>query len=253
MRLWQRRVALFSLVTYLVGLTPVAQAAALPLGTASGSDASLTTDGAHWTPLDPGSHPLYTATSLRAGTGTASALLHDQTQLELQPGTRITLTGTRSAPIVTIRSGRLFFRAPSHSAVTFMTPTTSYRPAGGDPHQQGAVITAQATALSTADPIGAIAVDRRGQATMTLQAGEMLSAPTADSAVEPIAEEPAASAPPDISRALGYPEAAVPTVAPPSGAWGVPTAVGIGVAAGGLGVGIGLSSSHDKKASPSAP
>lgn len=253
MRLWQRRFALFSLVTYLVGITPTAQAAVLPLGTASGSDASLTADGAHWAPLDAGSHPLYAATSLRAGKGTASALLHDQTQLELQPGTLITLSGTRSAPIVTIMSGRLFFRAPSHSAVTFMTPTTSYRPAGRDPHQPGAVITAQATTLSTADPIGAIAVDQRGHVTLTLQAGEMLSAPTADSAVEPVAEEPAASAPPDISRALGYPETTVPTVAPPSGAWGIPTAVGIGLAAGGVGVGIGLSSSHNKKASPSAP
>src|SRR5574337_29484 len=52
---------------------------------------------------------------------------------------------------------------------------------------------------------------------------------------------------------LGYPETTVPTVAPPSGAWGVATAVGIGLAAGGVGVGIGLSSSHNKKASPSAP
>lgn len=252
MRLWTHRLTLLSLAASLLLLTPTARAADLPLGTASGSDASLTTDRAHWTPMEPGSHPLYAATSLRAGKQAASAFLHGDTQLELQPGALITLTGTRDAPIVTIKGGRLFFRTSSRSTVTFITPTATYRTAGHGPRQTGELITAKATTVSDTDPIGAIVVNRSGHSTLTLHAGEMLSAPIDDSAAETLAQAPAAPLPPDISRELGYPEPTVPTVAAPSSSWGTMTAVGIGVAAGGAGVGIGLSS-HHKKASPSTP
>ncbi|MDE2058418.1 MAG: hypothetical protein KGL31_07165 [candidate division NC10 bacterium] len=155
---------------------PTARAVEPPLGTATGSkEAQITTDGKQWITLSASSNPLYEGGMIRTAKGTASILLKDGTQLELQSQTVVGLSGSRTAPVVKIAVGQVLFRLPSSSRGAFVTPTVRYQAEGGNMGNRPDVLQAKVSTLSVADPVGEITVNPQGGSRIGLQQGEMFA------------------------------------------------------------------------------
>lgn len=153
---------------------PTARAAEPPLGLATGSkDAQISLDGKQWATLPASSNPIYEHAMMRTGKGTASVLLKDGTQLELQSRTLVELAGSRTAPVVKVAVGQVFFRVPSSSRATFVTPSVRYRAENSNTGDRSPVLTTKVSTSSTADSVGAISVNPRGGSRLGLQQGEM--------------------------------------------------------------------------------
>ncbi len=160
---------------------PTAQAAEPTLGLATGlKDAQVTTDGQRWTALPSSSNPLYEGAMLRTGKGTASVLLKDGTQMELQPRTLVGLAGSRTAPVVKVAVGQVLFRVPSSSRAALVTPSVRYQTDNSNMGDRPAILKAKSSTLSTTDAVGAIVVNSRGGSRLSLQQGEMLAKSTGD-------------------------------------------------------------------------
>lgn len=158
-----------------ITIPPTVLAAELPLGLATGSkEAQLAVDGKQWTSLPGSSNPVYEGTMLRTGKGTATLLLKDGTQLELQRGTLVGLSGSRTAPVVKIATGRVFFRVPVTSQTILATPSARYQTKASNRQADAGVIRVATTMTSSADLVGEIIVDQRGSR-IALQQGEMLA------------------------------------------------------------------------------
>lgn len=160
---------------------PVVRAAESPLGVANGAkEAQMAVDGKQWAPLSSSSNPVYEGTMLRTGKGTASVLLKDGTQLELQPGTVIGLSGSRTAPIIKIAVGQVLFRIPISSRAAFETPTVRYQTVNGNMGDRSAILKAKAPTLSVADPVGKFVVNRQGGSRIGLERGEIVAKSVSD-------------------------------------------------------------------------
>ena len=160
---------------------PSVLAGELPLGLATGSkEAQLAIDGKQWASLPGSSNTVYEGTMVRTGKGTASVLLKDGTQLELQPRTLIGLSGSRTAPVVKIAVGQVLFRMPASSHAAFVTPTVRYQTADAIIGDHPSVLKAKAATLSVADPVGKIVVNRQGGSRIELQQGEMIAKSVSD-------------------------------------------------------------------------
>lgn len=160
---------------------PAAPAAEPPLGLATGlKDAQMTVNGKQWTTLPGSSTPTYEGTMIRTGKGTASVLLKDGTQLELQQRTLVELSGLRTAPVVKIAVGQVLFRVPMSSRAAFVTPSVRYQTENGNTGDRPAVLKAKATTLSVADSVGTIVVNLRGGSRLGLQQGEMFAKSRSD-------------------------------------------------------------------------
>ncbi len=157
------------------------RAAELPLGLATGSkEAHMATDGKQWTSLPGSSSPVYEGTMIRTGKGTASLLLKDGTQLELQPRTVVGLSGSRTAPVVKIAVGRVFFRVPVTSQTALVTPSVRYQATASNQQEGAAIVRAAASAPLSTDLVGEIVVNPRGGSRVGLQKGEMLANSVSD-------------------------------------------------------------------------
>lgn len=180
-RLFLTRCTYTTLVSFLVwSMTafapPTARAVESPLGLATGSrEAQMTLDGKQWTALPASSNPIYDGTMIRTGKGTASVLLKDGAQLELQPRTLIELSGSRAAPAVKIAVGQLLFRVPTSSRTAFVTPSVRYQTENGNTRDHPTVLKAKTTTSSAADSVGTIVVNPRGGSRLGVQQGEMLA------------------------------------------------------------------------------
>lgn len=164
-----------------VVVPPTARAAELPLGLATGSkEAHIAADGKQWASLPASSNPVYEGTMIRTGKGAASVLLKDGTQLELQPGTLISLSGSRTAPAVKIAVGQVFFRLPASSHAVLVTPTVRYQAKVNNLKESAPIIKAKAPAPSSTDAVGQIVVNPRGGSRIGLQQGEMLTMSVSD-------------------------------------------------------------------------
>jgi hypothetical protein len=159
-----------------------ARAAELPMGLATGSkEAYMAIDGKQWASLPGSSNPVYEGTTIRTGKGTASVLLKDGTQLELQPRTVVGLSGSRMVPIVKIAVGGVFFRVPFTSQATLVTPSVRYQTTASDQQKGGtAIVRVAASTPSSTDLVGEIVVNPRGGARLGLQKGEMLANSVSD-------------------------------------------------------------------------
>lgn len=159
-----------------------AQAAELPMGLATGSkEAQITVNGKQWATLPASSSPIYEGTMIRTGKGTASVLLKDGTQLELQPRTVVGLSGSRTAPIVKIAVGGVFFRVPFTSQATLVTPSVRYQTAASNQQKGGAaIVRVAASTPSSTDLVGEIVVNSRGGSRLGLQKGELLANSVSD-------------------------------------------------------------------------
>ncbi|MBZ0168769.1 FecR protein [Candidatus Methylomirabilis lanthanidiphila] len=155
---------------------PTARAAEPTLGLATGSqEAQVTTDGQRWTTLPSSSNPLYEGTMLRTGKGTASVMLKDGTQMELQPHTLVGLAGSRTAPVVKVAVGQVLFRVPSSSRAALVTPSVRYQTDNGNTGDRPTILKAKSSTLSTTDSVGTIVVNSRGGSRLSLQQGEILA------------------------------------------------------------------------------
>lgn len=185
-RLFLTRCTYTTLASFLVWsmaavVPPTAQAAEPPLGLATGSkEAHMAVDGKQWATLPASSNPIYEGTMIRTGKGTASVLLKDGAQLELQPRTLIRLSGSRTAPVVKIAIGQVLFRVPTSSRAAFDTPSVRYQTENGNAGDHPAVLKAKTTTLPAADSVGAIVVNPRGGSRLGLQQGEMLAKSMSD-------------------------------------------------------------------------
>lgn len=158
-----------------------ARAAELPMGLATGSkEAHMAIDGKQWASLPSSSSPVYEGTMIRTGKGTASALLKDGTQLELQPRTLVGLSGSRTAPVVKIAAGRVFFRVPVSSQTILVTPAVRYQAKVSNPQDAAPIVRATASVPSSTDLVGEIVVNSRGGSRLGLQKGEMLANSVSD-------------------------------------------------------------------------
>lgn len=257
---------------------PTAQAAEPPLGVATGSkEAQMAVDGKHWATLPASSNPIYEGTLIRTGKGAASVLLKDGTQLELQPRTLVGLSGSRTAPVVKVAVGQVFFRVPALSRAAFVTPTVRYQPLDGNTGDRPAVLKTKAATLSAADSVGKIVVNRQGGSRIGLQQGEMLAKSVGDPGLHIVKAGQSVYIPQvgpadpsfGLLLAQALPDEEVVGGEIPAGAeegaegGGVPggagagigtgTAVGLGVGLAAIGLGVGLGVSHGGKASPSTP
>lgn len=140
----------------------------------------MTLGGKQWTVLPASSNPIYDGTMIRTGKGTASVLLKDGAQLELQPRTLIELSGSRTAPTVKIAVGQLLFRVPTSSRTAFVTPSVRYQTENGNTGDHPTVLQAKTTTSSAADSVGAIVVNSRGGSRLGVQQGEMLAKAVSD-------------------------------------------------------------------------
>ena len=160
---------------------PTAMAAELPLGLATGSkEVHVAVDGKQWVSLPSSSNPVYDGAMIRTGKGTGSVLLKDGTQIELQPRTLIGLSGSRTAPVVKIAIGGVFFRVPFTSQATLVTPSVRYQTTANNQQKGGAAIVMAASTPSSTDLVGEIAVNPRGGSRLGLQKGEMRSTSVSD-------------------------------------------------------------------------
>jgi hypothetical protein len=159
-----------------------ARAAELPMGLATGSkEAYMAIDGKQWASLPGSSNPVYEGTMIRTGKGTASVLLKDGTQLEFQPRTVVGLSGSRTAPVVKIAVGGVFFRVPVTSQAALVTPSVRYQTTASNQQKGGAAIVRVAASMpSSTDLVGEIVVNPRGGSRLGLQKGEMLANSASD-------------------------------------------------------------------------
>lgn len=175
-----------TLVSFLVWsvtafIPPAARAGESPLGFATGSkEAQIAIDGKHWATLPAFSNPIYEGTMIRTGKGTASALLKDGAQLEFQSGTLVTLSGSRTEPVVKIAVGQVLFRVPMSSRAAFVTPSVRFQTENGNTGDHPTVLQAKATTSSAADSVGSIVVNPRGGSRLGIQQGEMLAKSVSD-------------------------------------------------------------------------
>lgn len=162
-------------------IPPVARAAELPLGLATGSkEVQFAVDGKHWATLPASSNPIYEGTMIRTGKGAASVILKDGAQLELQPRTLIGISGSRTATVVKIAVGQVLFRVPTPSRAAFVTPSVRYQTENGSAGDQPTVLRVKAATLPAADSVGAIVVNPRGGSRLSLQQGQMLARSVSD-------------------------------------------------------------------------
>lgn len=158
-----------------------ARAAELPMGLATGSkEAHVAIDGKQWALLQGSSNPVYEGTMVRTGKGTASVLLKDGTQLELQPRTLVGLSGSRTAPVVKIAVGRVFFRVPVTSQAALITPSVRYQTKASNRQEGADIARVAAPPPSSTDLVGEIVVNPRGGSRLGLQNGEMLANSVSD-------------------------------------------------------------------------
>lgn len=284
-RSFRTRSTYLTLVSFLIWsmvsiVPPSASAAELPLGLATGSkEAHIAADGKQWVTLPASSNPVYEGTMIRTGKGTASALLKDGTQLELQPGTLIGFSGSRTAPVVKIAVGRVLFRLPASSRTVFATPTVRSQLEVSNLGDRTAIVKAKAATLSSTDAVGQIVVNPRGGSRIGLQQGEMLTTSVSDPGLHLVKAGQSVYIPqvgnPDpgfsVMLAQALPEeqaggggtsvtadAEDTTVGGPmtGGAatgMGTESAVGLVVGLGVVGAGIGLGVAFSGPASPSTP
>lgn len=284
-RLFLTRCTYTTLASFLVWsmaavVPPAAQAAEPPLGLAIGSkEAHMAVDGKQWATLPASSNPIYEGTMIRTGKGTASVLLKDGAQLELQPRTLIRLSGSRTAPVVKIAIGQVLFRVPTSSRAAFDTPSVRYQTENGGDHP--AVLKAKTTTLPAADSVGAIVVNPRGGSRLGLQQGEMLAKSMSDSGLhivkagqsvyipyigpsdqsfsvmlaQALPNEAAGEAGPAVMDTVNAEAEGAPILETSTGmGTGTVVGLGVGLAAIGLGVGLGVSQSGGNgSASPSTP
>lgn len=280
------QITLFSFLAWnLAAIVPPSARAAEPtLGSATGSrEAQVAIDGRQWTTLPASSSPIYGGTMLRTGKGTASLLLKDGTQLELQPHTLIGLAGSRTAPVVKIAVGQVLFRIPDSSGSAFITPSVHYRTEPGSAGNRPALLKASSTTSSTSDSVGTIVVNARGGSRLSLEQGGIVAKSAGGPGVHIVKAGQSVYIPqvgaPDhdfgvlLAQALpGEPagatgstgtdtensetqKAAVVDTGADTGA-GTVVGVSVGLAAIGLGVGLGVSESgggDGDKSSPSTP
>lgn len=254
---------------------PTARAAELPMGLATGSkEAHMAIDGKQWASLSGSSNPVYEGTMIRTGKGTASVLLKDGTQLELQPRTVVGLSGSRTAPIVKIAVGGVFFRVPFTSQATLVTPSVRYQATASNQQKGGAaIVRVAASTPSSTDLVGEIVVNSRGGSRLGLQKGEMLANSVSDPGLHIIKagqsvyipqvgpSDPSfgvmlAQAPPPEPSDLPLGDAPLAGEVGAGAGAGTGSAVGLVVGLGviGLGVGLGVSQSGGHgNASPSTP
>jgi hypothetical protein len=266
-----------------------ARAAELPMGLATGSkEAYMAIDGKQWASLPGSSNPVYEGTMIRTGKGTASVLLKDGTQLELQPRTVVGLSGSRTAPVVKIAVGGVLFRVPVTSQTALVTPSVRYQTTASNQQKGGAaIVRAAASTPSSTDLVGEIVVNSRGGSRLGLQKGEMLANSVSDPGLHIIKAgqsvyipqvgpfDPSFSVmliqvpPPDESASdaiaavegteAGHEGGALAGVtgtgagAGAGAGTGVGLLVGLGVIGAGVGLGVGLQGDNDKSSSPSIP
>ncbi len=185
-RLFLTRCTHTTLVSFLVWsmtafVPPTARAVESPLGLATGSkEVQIAVDGKQWATLPASSNPMYEGTMIRTGKGTASVLLKDGAQFELQPRTLVMLSGSRTAPIVKIAVGQVLFRVPTSSHAAFVTPSVRYQAENGNTGDHPTVLKAKTTTSSSADAVGAIVVNPRGGSRLGVEQGEMLAKSVSD-------------------------------------------------------------------------
>lgn len=282
-RLFLTRCTYTTLASFLVWsmaaiVPPTAQAAEPPLGLATGAKgAQMAIDGTQWATLPASSNPIYEGTMIRTGQGTASVLLKDGTQFELQPRTLVGLSGSRTAPVVKIAVGKVLFRVSTSSRATFVTPTVRYQTENGNMGDRPTALQAKASTLSAADSVGEITVNRQGSSRIALQQGEMLAKSVSDPGLHIVKAGqsvyiPLVGAPePDfgVMLAQALPDEAVAgagsstdtadavveeaSIVETGTGIGTETAVGLVVGLGAIGAGIGLGVNSSGKASPSTP
>ena len=258
---------------------PATRAAEPPLGSATGSkEAQMSVNGKQWSTLPGASVPIYEGAMIRTGKGTASILLKDGTQLELQPRTLVELSGTRTAPVAKIAVGQVLFRVPVTSYTAFVTPSVRYHTENNNTRNQATILKAKATTLSGADSVGTIVVNRRGGSRLGVQQGEMLATSRSDPGIHIVKAGQSVSIPQvgalepgfDVMLAQALPEELADKVGSSAtdtaendveGAsirgtgTGIETEtiVGLTVGLAAIGVGVGLGVNSSGKASPSAP
>ena len=271
-RLFLIRCAYTTLASFLVwsmaAITPpAARAAEPPLGLATGAKgAQMAVDGTQWATLPASSNPIYEGTMIRTGQGTASVLLKDGTQFELQPRTLVGLSGTRTAPVVKVAVGHVLFRVPTSSRAAFVTPTVRYQAENVNMSERPTALKAKSSTLSTADSVGEITVNKQGGSRIGLQRGEMLAKSVSNPGLHivkagqsvylPLVGAPdpsfgvllAQALPEEAGAGAGLTDAAdtaveeAPTVG--TGGTGIETETALGLAVGlaavGLGVGLGV-------------
>jgi hypothetical protein len=215
---------------------------------------------------------------IRTGKGSASVLLKDGTQFELQPRTLVGLSGSRTAPVVKIAVGQTLFRVPASSRAAFVTPTVRYQTESDNMGDRPTALKAKASTLSAADPVGEITVNGQGGSRIALQQGEMLAKSVGDPGLHIVkagqsvyipqvgAADPdfgimlAQALPDDATAGAGSTltdaaDAAVeeaPIVGTGTGIE-TETAVGLAVGLAAVGLGVGLGVNFSGKASPSTP
>jgi hypothetical protein len=238
----------------------------------------MAVDGTQWATLPASSNPIYEGTMIRTGQGTASVLLKDGTQFELQPRTLVGLSGSRTAPVVKIAVGQVLFRVSTSSRATFVTPTVRYQTENGNMMgDRPTALKAKASTLSAADPVGEITVNRQGGSRIGLQQGEMLAKSMSDPGLHIVKAGqsvylPLVGAPEpgfDVMLAQALPDEAAagagsatdtadtaieeaPIVGTGTGI-GAETVVGLVVGLGAIGAGIGLGVNNSGTVSPSTP
>ncbi|GEM_PF-4742610 len=168
-----------TIASFLTWSTPIAMplsamAAELPLGLATGArEAQVSLDGKSWSALQNSSSTVNEGTMIRTGKGTASVTLKEGTQLELQPRTLIELSGTRTAPVAKIATGRVLFRMPAASHAAFATPTVRYQTAAGMQADPATLVKVKTSMPSDADAMGEITVSPQAGSRLSLQQGEI--------------------------------------------------------------------------------
>lgn len=253
---------------------PTALAAELPMGLATGSkEAHMAVDGKQWASLPGSSNPVYEGTMIRTGKGTASVLLKDGTQLELQPRTLVGLSGSRTAPVVKIAAGQVFFRVPVTSQTILATPSVRYQTKASNRQAGAAIVKVAASTPSSTDLVGEIVVNSRGGSRLGLQKGEMLANSVSDPGLHIIKagqsvyipqvgpSDPSfgvllAQAPPPEPSDLPLGDAPLAGEVGAGAGAGAGSAVGLVVGLGviGLGVGLGVSQSGGNgNPSPATP
>lgn len=179
-------ISLASFVTWsMASVMPLtAHGGELPLGLATGSnEAQITLDGKQWATLGSASTPVFGETMLRTGNGSASALLKDGTQLEVQPRSVIAISGSSLAILVKIAVGRVLFRLPDSSATVFVTPGARYEATAAALMKSQVPIRVAATAANPSrfDQVGEITVTQRGGSRAGLVQGKVIARPLNDS------------------------------------------------------------------------
>ena len=163
---------------------PGVQGAVFPVGLATGSkEAQIMLDGRPWATLGGPSTPVFDGTMLRTGNGVALVLLNDGTQLELQPRSVLTISGSRLSLVIKVANGRVLFNLPSSTSTVLVTPAAHYSsPASSLRAGRAAIRVAAGSANpGSSDQVGEIVVTQRGGSRIGLMRGEMIARPLNES------------------------------------------------------------------------